>query len=72
MAHQSADDSLIPEPVIELNLALADDPGGPHDLAGTLEHWHSYLVGWVLPRIFAVADGHPPPVMIMGQPGPAG
>lgn len=69
MAHQSGDDRLIPEPVIEVNLALADDPGGPHDLAGTLERWHSYLVSWVLPRIFAVADGNPPPVLIIGGVG---
>jgi hypothetical protein len=66
MASKSGDRSRIPDPVIELKLALADDPGYPHDLMAVLERWHQYLVTWVLPRMFAVADGHPPPVAFMG------
>jgi len=49
---------------VEMRLALAEDPGYTAEVVGVLERWHSYLVGWVLPGIFAVADGHPPPVMI--------
>lgn len=62
----SGDASQVPEPTIKLQLALADDPGYPHDLIDVLGRWHEYLVGWVLPRMFAVADGHPPPVLIAG------
>lgn len=62
----SGDISQVPEPVIQLQLALADDPGYPHDLMNVLERWHQYLVGWALPRMFAVADGNPPPILIMG------
>jgi hypothetical protein len=52
---------------IEMRLALADDLGYAGDFVGVLERWHSYLVGWVLPRIFIVADGNPPP-MFIGSP----
>jgi hypothetical protein len=47
-----------------MRLALAEDPGYTDEVVGVLERWHSYLVSWVLPRIFAVADGNPPPIMI--------
>ena len=62
----SSDRARVPEPTIELQLALADDPGYPHDLMRVLERWHQYLVSWVLPRMFAVADGNPPPILITG------
>ncbi len=65
MASRSGDRSRVPDPVIELKLALADDPGYPHDLIAVLERWHQYLITWVLPRMFAVADGHPPPIAFM-------
>jgi hypothetical protein len=54
---------------IEMRLALADDLGYAGDFVGVLERWHSYLANWVLPRIFAVADGKPPP-MFIGSPMP--
>jgi hypothetical protein len=57
-----------PEATIEVNPALADDPALPHSLVQTLERWHQYLVSWVLPRMFAVADGNPPPILITGPP----
>ena len=66
MTSRSGDRTCVPEPTIELQLALADDPGYPHDLMRVLERWHQYLVSWVLPRMFAVADGNPPPILIAG------
>jgi hypothetical protein len=34
-----------------------------------LERMHGYITGWVLPRIFAVASGsHPPLVIATTQP----
>jgi hypothetical protein len=62
MASKSGDRLRVPQPTIELKLALADDPGYPHDLTQVLDRWHQYLVNWVLPRMFAVADGNPPPI----------
>ena len=53
---------------IEMQLALADDLGYASDFVAVLDRWHSYLVGWVLPRIFTVADGNPPPMFIGSQP----
>jgi hypothetical protein len=53
-----------PEPHFQLRLALADDRVTTHELVGTLDNWHSYLVNWVLPRMFAVADGHAAPYFI--------
>jgi hypothetical protein len=53
-----------PQPRFEFNLSLVDDTASPHDLAATLDRWQSYLTGWVLPRMFAVADGNPPPIAI--------
>jgi hypothetical protein len=64
MTSRSGDRTRVPEPTIELQLALADDPGYPRDLMRVLERWHQYLVSWVLPRMFAVADG--PPILIAG------
>ena len=64
MAIASGDQSDLPQPTIELQLALADDPGYAHDLADVLQGWHQYLVSWVLPRIFATVDGKPPPIII--------
>jgi hypothetical protein len=29
-----------------------------------LDNWHQYLAYWIVPRIFTVADGNPPPIMI--------
>jgi hypothetical protein len=53
----------------EINLLLADDPS-PYKraLGDRLEQLHQSLSGWVLPRIFATADGNPPPIMISFQP----
>lgn len=47
---------------IEMKLALGDDPGYTGDVVSVLDRWHGYIVGWVLPRIFTVADGNPPPM----------
>lgn len=49
----------------EIDLVLNDDPspyGSP--LVARLESLHQSLAGWVIPRIFIVADGNPPPIMI--------
>lgn len=51
---------------VDMHLALADDPAYAGDFTSTLEGWLSYLTGWVLPRIFIVADGNPPPIAIFG------
>lgn len=51
---------------IDLRLSLSDDPGFRNDLIGTLTRWQTYLTGWVIPRVFIVADGNPPPVLIGG------
>jgi hypothetical protein len=59
--------AIMPEPAFEFSLALIDDPAAPHDLVSVLEGWHSYLVGWALPRMFAVIDGNPPPIAIARQ-----
>jgi hypothetical protein len=49
----------------EVHLVLNDDPS-PYasPLVARLEQLHQSLVGWVIPRIFIVADGKPPPIMI--------
>jgi hypothetical protein len=60
------------EATFDLRLSLTDDPAfRPEfivrsDLVSVLERWHSYLSNWVLPRIFIVADGNPPPIIIGG------
>jgi hypothetical protein len=43
--------------VIKMGLAFADDPGYAADFLDALDRWHSYLTGWILPRIFSVAEG---------------
>jgi len=47
-----------------MRLTITDDPGYRQDLASALERWQTYLEGWVLPRIFAVAEGGKAPIMI--------
>jgi hypothetical protein len=61
--------SLSGAPPLEANftidLVLPDDPSPyPSSLGGRLERLHQSLTGWVVPRIFIVADGNPPPMMI--------
>lgn len=53
------------EPKFTIDLVLTDDPS-PYKspLGGRLERLHQSLTGWVIPRIFIVADGNPPPIMI--------
>ncbi len=49
----------------DVHLVLDDDPSPyPAPLVQLLERLHQSLVGWVVPRIFIVADGNPPPIMI--------
>lgn len=53
----------------EIDLLLADDPSPDKaSLGNRLEQLHQSLSGWVLPRIFATADGNPPPIMISFHP----
>jgi hypothetical protein len=49
----------------DVHLVLCDDPS-PYasPLVARLESLHQSLVGWVLPRIFMVANGKYPPIMI--------
>jgi hypothetical protein len=60
------------EATFDVKLSLADDPAFEpgfmvrNDLVGVLERWHYYLEKWVLPRVFIVADGNPPPIIISG------
>jgi hypothetical protein len=50
-----------------IDLVLTDDPSTyPSLLVERLEWLHQSLTGWVVPRIFIVADGNPPPMMIGG------
>jgi len=53
----------------EINLLLEDDPS-PYKQAldDRLEQLHQSLSGWVLPRIFATADGNTPPILISFRP----
>ena len=53
------------DPCREIDLVLADDRS-PYasPLVARLERLHQTLTGWVIPRIFIVADGNPPPIMI--------
>jgi hypothetical protein len=48
----------------DFRLSLVDDPGYRQDLISVLARWHEYLTSWVLPRIFIVAEGNPPPMFI--------
>lgn len=53
------------EPNFTIDLVLTDDPSPyPSPLGGRLERLHQSLVSWVVPRIFIVADGNPPPIVI--------
>jgi hypothetical protein len=56
-----------PSVAAEIQLALAEDLGYTQGLGNSLENWHGYLTGWALPRMFAVADGNPPPMMIVNR-----
>lgn len=50
-----------------IDLVLTDDPSPyPSLLVERLEWLRQSLTGWVVPRIFIVADGNPPPMMIGG------
>jgi len=70
----SGDGPATAEATFDLRLSLTDDPAGSgspgfivrSDLVGVLERWHYYLSNWVLPRVFIVADGNPPPIIIAG------
>jgi hypothetical protein len=62
-----AEESLPPHATFDFKLSLIDDPGYRQDLMGVLTRWHYYLTNWVIPRIFIVAEGNPPPIMIMGS-----
>jgi len=53
----------------EISLLLADDPSPYKQALGDrLEKLHQSLSGWVLPRIFATADGNRPPMLISFRP----
>lgn len=52
------------EPMFTIDLVLTDDPSYPSPLGARLERLHQSLTGWVVPRIFIVADGNPPPILI--------
>lgn len=48
----------------EIELVLTDDPSPYRSpLVARLERIRETLIGWVIPRIFIVADGKPPPLM---------
>jgi hypothetical protein len=48
----------------EMKLALADDLVRSWDVGECLTAWHRGLTQWTLPRIFIVASGNTPPIMI--------
>lgn len=50
--------------VARMELCLADDLTRSGEFTQVLQRWHDYLVQWVLPRIFIVAEGNPPPIAI--------
>jgi hypothetical protein len=56
-----------PSVTAHVQLALAENLGYVQGLVSSLESWHGYLTGWALPRMFAVADGNPPPMMIVNR-----
>jgi hypothetical protein len=60
------------DPVVELGIHLDDHPyNGAALLTETLDRLHQSLASWVLPRMFWVADGNPPPLIIsFGPPTP--
>jgi hypothetical protein len=60
------------EATFVFKLSLIDDPvssigpGFREDFTSVLTRWHDYLRNWVIPRIFIVAEGNPPPIMLVG------
>jgi hypothetical protein len=48
---------------IEMELTFASDIGYADNFLRAVTSWRDNLTAWILPRIFAVADGNPPPVM---------
>jgi hypothetical protein len=58
------------EATFRFKLSLVDDPvssiglGFREDFTSVLGRWHDYLRSWVVPRIFIVAEGNPPPMII--------
>jgi hypothetical protein len=62
---QDVQNSGTPQASYQDGLAFADDPGYAADFLDALDRWHSYLTGWILPRIFSVAEGNRPPVIIL-------
>jgi hypothetical protein len=53
------------EPKFTIDLVLTDDPSPyPSPFGARLERLHQSLTGWVVPRIFIVADGNLPPILI--------
>jgi hypothetical protein len=57
------------DPNLTIEIVLADDPS-PYKspLVGRLESLHRSLAKWVVPRVFIVAEGNPPPIMISFSP----
>jgi hypothetical protein len=57
------------DPHLEIEIVLADDPS-PYKspIVARLESLHRSLAGWVIPRVFIVAEGNPPPMMISFSP----
>ncbi len=57
------------DPNLEIEIVLADDPS-PYKspLVARLENLHRSLAGWVIPRVFIVAEGNTPPIMISFSP----
>lgn len=53
----------------DIDLVLTDDPC-PYwsPLVARLERLHQSLTRWVVPRVFIVAEGRPPPIMISFAP----
>jgi hypothetical protein len=57
------------DPSFEFEIRLDDSPSrGGSDLTRTLQRLHLSICGWVVPRIFIVADGHEPPLVISFVP----
>ena len=52
------------EVVHQMHLVLVDDPAYRANLVGVLREWEQYIGGWILPRIFAVANGAEPPLIV--------
>lgn len=47
---------------LRMRQTFADDPAYASDFLAALTDWHRYLTAWIVPRIFVVADGNPPPM----------